>query len=85
MMRSHQIVCVGPSRDASLYSYYFGRCSSELAQRVPLILGAGPLVVLIGCMIVLSPFLDVIEMYMSAVSFPAQLDSAIICLQNVFV
>ena len=31
------------------YRYYFGRCSSELAELVPLILMGGPLVILIGC------------------------------------
>ena len=51
MMTSHQIVCVSPSLAVSLeplahhqntaslslfYRYYFGRCSSELAELVPL-------------------------------------------------
>ena len=51
MMSLHQIVCVGPSHVASLetlahhrnvtslslfYSYYFCRCSSQLAELVPL-------------------------------------------------
>ena len=58
------------------YKYYFGRCSSELAHLVPLllILEGGLLVILIDCMILLSPFLDV------TVSFLAQLDSGILCL-----
>ena len=57
---------VGPSLAASLeplahcrnvvslsicYRYYFGRCSSELAQLVPLILEGDILVILIDCMI----------------------------------
>ena len=41
------------------YRYYFGRCSSELAQLVPLILEVGLLITLIDCMIFLSLFLDV--------------------------
>ena len=38
------------------------------------------LVILIDCMIFLSPFLDVTSMYMSTVSFLAQLNSGILCL-----
>ena len=76
---------VGPSLAASLeplahrrnvaslslfYRYYFGRCSSELAQLVPLpFLEGGLLVILIDCMIFVSPFLDVTRMSMSTVSF----------------
>ena len=64
---------VGPSLAASLeplvrrrnvaslslyYRYYFGRSSSELTQLVPLLfLKGGLLVILIDCMIFLSPFL----------------------------
>ena len=47
--------------------YYFGRCSSELVQLVPLSTGflkGGLLVVLIDCMIFLSPFLDITRMSM---------------------
>ena len=63
------------------YRYYFGRCSSELAQLVPLLILEGDLlVILIDCMIFLSPFLDVTRMSMSTVSFLAQLDSGILCL-----
>ena len=55
------------------YRYYFGRCSSELANWFHfLILEGGLLVNLIDCMIVLSPFLDV--------TFLAQLNSGILCL-----
>ena len=55
-----------------LYRYYFGRCSSELAQLVPLPFSWGGLLfILIDCMIFLSPFLDVTRMTMSTVSFLA--------------
>ena len=59
------------------YRYYFHRCSSELAQ---LILDGGLLVILIDCVIFLSPFLDLTRMFMSTVSFLAQLDTGILCL-----
>ena len=63
------------------YRYYFGRCSSELAQLVPLpFFEGGLLVILIDCMIFLSSFLDVTKMSVSAVSFLAQLGSGIFCL-----
>ena len=45
-----------------------------------LILEGGLLIVLIVCMIFLSPFLDVTRMPMSTVSFLAQLDSGIFCI-----
>ena len=47
-----------------------------------LFLEVGLLVILIDCMIFLSPFLDVTRM--PRVSFLAQLDSGILCLQNAF-
>ena len=51
--------------------YYFGRCSSELAQLVHfLILEGGLLLILIDCMIFLPPFLDVTRVSMSIVFFP---------------
>ena len=40
----------------------------------------GQLAILIDVMIFLSPFLDVIRMSMSTVSFFAQLESVILCL-----
>ena len=56
--------CVEPSAHcknvASLslsYRYYISRCSSELAQLVPPYFLSGILVIRIGCMIFLSPFL----------------------------
>ena len=45
-----------------------------------LFLEEGLLVILIDCMIFLSPFLDVTRMSMSTVSFLAQLNSGILCL-----
>ena len=69
------------------YRYYFGRCSSELNWLNWfhfLILKGGLLVILIDCMIFLSPFLDVTRMSMSTVSFLAQLGSGILCLWNAF-
>ena len=61
--------------------YYFGKCSSELAKLVPLPFLKGELlVVLIDCMIFLSPFLDITRMSMSTVSFLTKLDSGILSL-----
>ena len=86
----------GPSLDASIeplghrrnvaslsffYRYYFGRCSSELAQLVPfLYLVGGLLVILIDCIIFLSPFIDVTRRSISTASFLAQPDTGILCL-----
>ena len=61
------------------YRYYFGRCSSELAQLVPLPFSRGRSTRYSDCMIFLSPFLDVTRMSMSTVSFLAQLNSGILC------
>ena len=44
----------------------------------------GLLIILIDCMNVLSPFLDVTRMSMSIVSFFAQLDYGILCVWNAF-
>ena len=49
-----------------------------------LILAGGPRIILVDCMIFLSPFLDVIRMSMSAVFFLTQIQSGILCLQNSF-
>ena len=50
----------------SFYRYCFGRCSTEcLNWFYFLILGTGLLVILIDCMIFLSPFPDVTRMSMS--------------------
>ena len=64
-----------------LYSYYFGRCSSELTQLVTLSFSQGRS----SCCSdrlhdFLPPFLDVTRMVMSTVSFLAQLDSGTLCL-----
>ena len=85
---------VGPSLAASLeplthcqnvasislfYRYYFGRCSSEQAHLVPFPFSRGCLlIILIDCMIFLSPFLDATRMSMSTVSFLTQLDPGIL-------
>ena len=45
-----------------------------------LFLEGGLLVILVDCMIFLSPFLDITRMSMSRVSFLAQLDPGILCL-----
>ena len=59
----------------------FVRCSSGLNQLVPLPFSKGDQhVVLIDCMIFLSPFLEVTRMSISTVSFLAQLDYGILCL-----
>ena len=59
-------------------SYYFGRCSLELAHLVPLPFSRGGLlIILIYCMIFLLPFLNVTRMSMSTVSFLAQLGCGI--------
>ena len=65
--------------------YYFGRCHSDWLNWLHfLILEECLLVILIDCMIFSSPFLGVTGISMSTVSFLAQLDSGIPCLQNVF-
>ena len=64
------------------YRYYFGRYSTELAELVLLPYEEGLLVILIDCLIFLSPFVDVIKMSMSAVSFLQRLHSGILWLQN---
>ena len=66
---------------ALFYRYYFGRFSSELAQLVPLPFSkeGGLPVILIVCLIFLSPFLNVTRMFMSRVSFLARLDPGILC------
>ena len=49
-----------------------------------LIVEEGLLVILIDCLIFLSPFLDVTRMSMSKISFLIQLDSGILYLSNAF-
>ena len=61
--------------------YYFSRCSSYWLNWSHIVFfEGGLLVILIDCMIFLSPFLDVASMPMSTISFLAQLDSGILCL-----
>ena len=64
------------------YRYYFDRCSSELDELVPLPSSRGRSTRYSNCVIFLSLFLDVTRMSMSTVSFYAQQDSGILCLQN---
>ena len=60
------------------YKYYFGRCSSELAELVSFsILKGGLLVTLINCIIFLSPFLDVTRISMTTVCFLTLLGSGV--------
>ena len=59
-----------------LYRYYFDRCSSELAQLIPLPYSQESSLSLF--MIFLSPFLDVTRMSMTTVSFFTQLHSGIL-------
>ena len=68
-----------------LYRYYFGRCSSELAQLFPFfILNRGLIIILIDCMIFLTTYLDAERISTITVSFIAQLDPGILCLENAF-
>ena len=87
---------VGPSLAASLeplahhqnvaslslfYRYYFGRCSSELTQLVPLPYSQGRSTCYSDRLHDFSvTILDITRMSMSTVSFLAQLDPGIICL-----
>ena len=91
---------IGPSLAASLeplahhqnvasvslfYRYDFGRCSSELAELVPLPYSRGRSTGYSDRLHdFLSPYLDVTRMSMSTVSFLAELDSGISCLLKVF-
>ena len=63
--------------------YYFGRCSSELAELVALHFSRGRSTRYsdrLNDFFNLSPSLDATRMYMSTVSFLAQLNSGILCL-----
>ena len=87
---------VGPSLAASLEplahrrnvaslslfcSYYFGKCSSELAQLVPLTFSRGSSICYFDRLHDFSVIiLDFTRMSMSTVSFLLQLDSGILCL-----
>ena len=70
-----------------LFRYYFGRCSSKLALSLLVQLHyfcGSSTFHLINWMLFLPLFLDAIKMDMSTVSFLAQLDFVILCLQNAF-
>ena len=86
---------VGPSLAASLeplahrqnvaslsifYRYYFGICSSELTELVPLPFSRGRFTCHSYRLHVFSRFLDVTRMSMSTVFFLTQVDSGILCL-----
>ena len=50
--------------------YNVDNCASKMAEPVPLTFSvSGPLFILIGCMIFLSPFLDVLRMSLATVLF----------------
>ena len=57
---------------------------NQLNQFHFLFLQGGLLVIVIDCMIFLSSFVDITRASVSTVSFLAQVDSRILCLQNVF-
>ena len=73
--------CQNVANFSLFYRYYFGKCSSELAE---LILEGDLLVILIDCIIFLLPFLGFTRMSMSTVSLLVQLDPGILCLKNAF-
>ena len=63
------------------YRYYFSRFLQNWRNWFHfLFLEEGLLVILIDCMVFLSPFLDVTKMSMSTASFLALTDSGILCL-----
>ena len=67
----------------SFFSYFFVRCSSDLAQLVPFSFSRGRSTCYSDRLHDFkSPFLDVTGMSMSTVSFLAQLDSGILYPQN---
>ena len=80
------IYCQNVARLYLFYRYYFGRYVhlNQLNWFCFLFVEGGLLVILIDCMIFLLPFLDVIRLSMSAVSFLAQLVSVILCQWNAF-
>ena len=72
-------------RNVASLSLFYGISLADVLQNWPnwfhfLFLERGLLVILIGCMIFPSPFLNVTRMSISTVSFLAQLDSGILCL-----
>ena len=75
---------VGPSLAASLEPLAHRPNVASLSLFYSLFLKVGLLIILIDCVIFLSPFLDVTKMFMSTASLLVQLDSGILCLQNAF-
>ena len=58
------------------YRYYFCSCSSELVQLVPpLILEGGLIIILIDCMIFLSPFQDLCQQFLPMHSWTLELSA----------
>ena len=78
--------CIWPVRPCGLGQEvaFWLLCWNWLNRFHFLILVTGPVVIVIGCMIFLSPFLDIIRMSMSSFPFLIQLGSGILCLQNAF-
>ena len=74
------VYCRNVASLSLFYSYYFGRCSSEMVQLVllPYSRGRTALVIVINYMIFLLSFLDVTWTSISAVFFLAQLDPGIL-------
>ena len=63
---------------------YFGRCSFDLSELIPLIQVGVPLIVLISWMVFQSLFLGFRKVFMSTASFLIQLYCGILCLRNAF-
>ena len=76
------VYCRNVASLSLFYSYYFGRCSSEMVQLVllPYSRGRTALVIVINYMIFLLSFLDVTWTSISAVFFLTQLDPGILSL-----
>ena len=76
-------------RNVASSSLFYRYCSVNVLENWLnwfhfLFLKGGLIIILIDCMIFLSPFLNVTRMSMSTVSFLAQLDSGILCWWNAF-
>ena len=68
-----------------LYNCLLGKCSNVLTKFAPfLILEVGRFVILIGCMIFMSPFQDVIRLSIAKVSLLLQLHCRTVSLFNAF-
>ena len=76
-------------RNVASSSLFYRYCSVNVLENWLnwfhfLFLKGGLIIILIDCMIFLSPFLNVTRISMSTVSFLAQLDSGILCWWNAF-